>query len=181
MTTGEQMSGLKRAWLWLAILGAVSLIGGVLALLNPFAATLAAVLLAGWTFLIIGVVQIIHAFGVRGWPGFLWALLLGLLTAVVGISILANPFAGAITLTTVVAVLFIVIGVIKLMYAFSLRPLSGWVLVALSGIISILLGVMIFSDFPWAASAVLGILLAIELLSNGAFLLVVALGLRKAT
>lgn len=180
MATDAQIGKLKSAWVWLAILGAISLIGGVLALLNPFAATLAAVLLAGWTFLIFGIVQIIQAFGVRGWSGFLWSLLLGALTAVVGISILANPFAGAVTLTTLVAVLFVVIGVVKVMYGASLRPVSGWGLAVLSGIISILLGIMIFADFPWAAATVLGVLLAIELLSNGAFMLFVALGLRKA-
>jgi len=180
MASAEQIRRLRSAWLWLAILGAISLVGGLLALFNPFTATMAAVFLAGWTFLIFGVFQLIQAFGIREWPGFLWSLLLGILTAIVGISILANPFAGAITLTTVVAILFLVLGVVKLMYGFSLRPVSGWGLVLLSGAVSILLGIMIFTNFPWAATTVLGILLAVELLSNGAFLLVLALGLRKA-
>lgn len=171
---------LRSSWIWLAVLGAISLIGGVLALANPFAATLAAVLLAGWTFLIFGILQIIQALGMRGWPGFLWSLLLGVLTAVVGLSLLVNPTAGALSLTMLVAVLFLVLGAVKVMYAFSLRPISGWGFALLSGIISILLGVMIIADYPWSATAVLGILLAIELLSNGIFLLMVAFGLRRA-
>lgn len=180
MATGEQVQRLQSSWIWLAILGAISLVGGILALANPFAATLAAVLLAGWTFILFGVLQVIQAFSIRGWPGFLWSLLLGVLTAVVGVSLLTNPFAGAISLTILVAVLFLVLGVVKVMYGFSLRPVSGWGFAVVSGVISILLAVLIFTNFPASATTILGILLAIELLSNGVFLLIVAFGLRKA-
>ncbi|EKF43663.1 HdeD family acid-resistance protein [Nitratireductor indicus] len=167
------------SWGWLALLGAISLIGGLLALANPFAATLTAALLAAWTFVLFGVVQIIQAFRVRGWSGFLWSLLLGVLTLAVGISILVRPGPGIVSLTVLVAVIFLVLGVVKLMYGFALRPLPGWGWVLASGLISIVLGVMILSDMPWSAAAVLGILLAIELLSNGIFLLLVAFGLRS--
>lgn len=180
MATGEQVQKLKTSWIWLAILGVISLIGGVLALANPFAATFAAVLLAGWTFLLFGILQIVQAFAIRDWPGFLWSLLLGVLTAAVGVSLLGNPLAGALSLTMLVGVLFLVLGVVKVMYAFSLRPVSGWVFALISGLLSILLGIMIFADYPWTATTVLGILLAVELLSNGVFLLMVALGLRNA-
>ncbi|MEQ1955547.1 HdeD family acid-resistance protein [Mesorhizobium sp. CN2-181] len=180
MATGEDVQKLRSSWIWLALLGIISLIGGILALANPFAATMAAVFLAGWTFLLFGVLQIVHAFSTKGWTGFLWSLLLGIITAAVGVSLLTNPTAGAISLTMLVAILFLVLGVVKLMYAFSLRPVSGWIFAALSGVISIVLGLMILSNFPYSAAAVLGILLAIELLSNGVFLLVVALGLRNA-
>lgn len=180
MATAAHVERLRASWVWLAILGAISLVGGILALINPFAATLAAVFLAGWTFLLFGVLQLIQAFRTTGWPGFLWSLLLGLLTVAVGISLLINPTAGALSLTMLVAVLFLVLGVVKILYAFSLRPVPGWGFAALSGAISILLGIMIIADYPWSATAVLGILLAVELLSNGIFLLVVALGLRKA-
>ena len=180
MATGEQVQKLKSSWIWLALLGVISLIGGILALFNPLAATITAVWLAGWTFMLFGVLQIVQSFSTKGWPGFLWSLLLGVLTLAVGVSLLGNPLAGALSLTMLVAILFLVLGVVKLMYAFSLRPVSGWGFAALSGVISIVLGLMILSDFPYSAAAVLGILLAIELLSNGAFLLIVALGLRKA-
>ena len=180
MATTAEVQGLRSSWIWLAILGAISLIGGILALLNPFAATFAAVLLAGWTFILYGALQIIQSFSVRGWGGFLWSLLLGVLTAVVGVSLLANPLGGAISLTILVAVLFLVLGAVKVIYGISLRPVAGWGFAVLSGIISILLAILIFSDFPAAAATILGILLAIELLSNGVFLLFVAFGLRKA-
>lgn len=170
---------LRSAWVWIAILGAISLIGGVLALANPFAATFAAVLLAGWAFLLFGILQVVQAFQMRGWPGFLWTLLFGILTLAVGVALLANPVAGSISLTMLVAILFLVLGAVKVMYSFSLRPIGGWGWVLVSGILSIVLGVIILADFPWSATTVLGILLAVELLSNGIFMLLVALGLRS--
>ena len=103
-----------------------------------------------------------------------------MLTAAVGLSLLTNPVAGALSLTVLVALLFLVLGVVKVFYGFSLRPVSGWILAVLSGVLSIVLGIMILSNFPYAAASVLGILLAIELLSNGVFLLMVAIGLRNA-
>jgi uncharacterized membrane protein HdeD (DUF308 family) len=179
MATAEQVQRLKSSWVWLALLGAISLVGGVFALLNPFAATFAAVLVAGWTFILFGVLQIIQAFSVRAWSGFLWALLLGVLTAAVGVSLLYNPLAGALTLTLLVAILFLVMGVVKVMYGISLRPVRGWGWVVLSGAISLLLGVLILANYPVSAASILGILLAIELISNGVFLLLMSFGLRS--
>jgi len=163
----------------MAILAVISLIGGIWALLNPPAATLAATLIAGWTFLFLGIVQIIQSFQVKDWPGFLWALLFGVLLLLAGLSLVFNPLAGMISLTLLVAALFLATGVVKVVYAFSLRPISGWGWVLVSGIVSIALAVMIMADFPWSAAAVLGILLGVELISNGILFLLIALGLRK--
>ncbi len=171
---------LRSSWVWLALLALISLVGGVLALFNPFAATLAATLMAGWAFAILGVIQLVQAFQVRGWGGFIWSLLFGVLTLVVGVSLIFNPLAGMVSLTLLVAVLFLIMGAIKIMYGFSLRPVAGWGWVLASGILSLALGIMILADFPYSATAVLGILLGIELLSNGVLFLLVALGLRRA-
>lgn len=179
MSTTEHHASFRSSWIWLAILGVISIAGGLLALANPSAATFAAVLLAAWTFLIFGVLQVIQAFQMRGWSGFWWSLAFGVLTFLVGLSLLVNPLAGALSLTVVVAVLFIVVGVVKLIYASRLRPMSGWGWGVASGILSIILGIMIIAGFPWSAATILGILLAIELLSNGVFLLLLAFGLRR--
>lgn len=180
MTNVAHETGLRRSWIWMAVFAVISLIGGVLALLNPFAATLAATLMAGWAFAILGGLQIVQSFQVQGWGGFVWALLFGILTLVVGISLVFNPLAGMVSLTLLVAVLFLAVGVVKIMYSVSLRPVTGWVWVLVSGIVSVVLGIMILADFPWSATAVLGILLGVELISNGVLFLFVALGLRNA-
>lgn len=171
-------SALRASWGWLVALGIISLVGGFLALINPFAATLAAVFLAGWTFLILGVLQIVQAFRVRGWGGFLWALLFGILTLAVGFVLLLDPLAGTFSLTFVVAIIFLFTGVVKAFYAFSVRPTSGWGWALLSAVISVVLGVLILANFPVAAVTVLGVLLAVELISNGVLFLLLGLGMR---
>lgn len=172
-------SRMRSSWVWMALLALVSIIGGILALWNPLAATLTVTLLAGWVFLFLGVVQIVQSFGVSDWTGFIWALLLGIATAAVGIVLLFDPLAGMVSLTILVAVIFFVSGIAKAMFAFSLRPVSGWGWVLASAVVSILLGVMIVANFPWSAVSVLGILLGVELLSTGVLYLFAALGLRK--
>ncbi|MEO3999733.1 HdeD family acid-resistance protein [Mesorhizobium sp. CAU 1732] len=170
---------LRNSWVWMAVLAIISLVGGVLALLNPFAATLAATLMAGWVFSLLGAVQIIQSFRMQGWGGFIWSMLFGVLTLVVGLSLIFDPLAGMVSLTLLVAVLFIATGAVKIMYSFSLRSVSGWGWILFSGIVSLALGVMILADFPFSASSILGILLGVELISNGVLFLFIALGLRR--
>lgn len=179
MTMTVHEEGMRKSWIWMAVLAVISLIGGVLALFNPFAATLAATMMAGWVFALLGIVQIFQACQVQGWGGFIWALLFGLLSLIVGGSLIFNPLAGMISLTLLVAVLFIATGVVKIMYSFSLRPVTGWGWVLFSGLVSLVLGVMILADFPASAASILGILLGVELISNGVLFLFVALGLRN--
>lgn len=179
MTATAHAEKLRKSWVWMALLAVVSLIGGILALVNPFIATLAATLLAGWFFIVLGGLQIIQSFQVQGWGGFLWALLFGILSLVVGISLVFNPLAGMVSLTLLVAVLLLATGATKLFYAFSLRPVTGWGWVLLSAVVSLVLAALIFYNISAAATTVLGIFLAVELISNGVVFLFVALGLRQ--
>ena len=179
MATTVHEAELRKSWIWMAVFAVISLVGGVLALLNPFAATLAATLMAGWAFALLGALQIVQSFQVQGWGGFIWALLFGVLTLFVGGSLIFNPLAGMVSLTLLVAVLFLATGVVKVLYSFSLRPVTGWGWVLLSGLVSVALGIIIIADFQWAVGSILGILLGIELISNGVLFLFVALGLRN--
>lgn len=168
-----------KTWTWMAVLAVICIVGGFLALLNPFGATILAVVLAGWIFLAQGVIQVVHAFRIRDWPGFMWSLGLGVLSLIVGFVLVADPLAGSVSLTFLVAVLFLMTGVAKTMFALALKPASGWVWVLVSGLVSVVLGVMILAGLPASATTILGLLLGIELVSNGVLFLFVALGLRK--
>jgi len=176
--TGNQDNP-KMSWGWMALLAVVSIVGGVIALLNPLLSTLAVTLMAGWAFIFLGVLQVFHSFAVKGWGGFFWALGLGILTFLVGISLVFNPLAGSVSLTILVAAFFLAMGVVKVMYALKLRPTSGWGWVIFSGIVSIVLGLMIMLGLPYSSLSVLGILLGIELISNGVLYGFVAAGLRR--
>ena len=106
----------------------------------------------------------------EGLPGKLLAGLLGVIFLMMGISLLSNPLAGVMSLTLVAAFLFLFGGIAKIIVAFMFGIRSLW-LVALSGALSLLLAFMIFTNFPASALSVLGILLAVELISSGVSLI----------
>ena len=164
-----------RNWVLWLIVGVVSLVGGIFALANPFAATLAVNTLAGWTFIVVGTLQIFTAFQDAGWGARIWAILLGVLAVVLGVNLIGNPLEGSISLTLVVAIMLLVAGTIRIILAFGLfNSTLRWMMI-ISGVLSVILGVMILSNFPQSALVTLGLFLAIELISNGVSLIVLSL------
>ena len=163
---------------WLFIAGCFSLLGGMFALAHPFAASLTAEQIAGWSFIVVGVVAMVSAF--RTPQGFsLGTFLLGLLALLLGLHLVFNPLHGMISLTAATAVLLLVAGSWRIVMAFSLRGYSRMALL-FSGVISLILSVMIFSNFPQSAAVVLGMFLGIELLSNGVSLTALSLAGKRA-
>lgn len=156
---------------WWMIAGVVSILGGVFALLNPMAASVTAVILAGWAFLLIGFLQLAAAFSASGAGNKIILTLLGLLAAFLGWTLLANPLAGMVTLTLAVAALILVQGIVRLVLAFDFKGTSGFWPLILSAGISGLLGLMIMADFPQSATTILGIFLGVDLIFNGLGLL----------
>jgi uncharacterized membrane protein HdeD (DUF308 family) len=167
-------------WILWLLIGAITLLGGIFALLNPFAATLAATTLAAWIFLFTGVLQIVGLFQTDGWGARLWGLILAVAFIWLGITILANPLRGVISLTLVAGIMFVATGIAKVIFAFRIRGSGYFMLTLLSGLVSLALGVMVFTNFPQSAAVVLGVLLAIELIATGITLVSFAFLLRKS-
>jgi uncharacterized membrane protein HdeD (DUF308 family) len=152
----------------LFVIGALAVLAGLYSLIiNPYPASFAAALLAGWSFIILGVLQIIAAFSIEGGGRKLWAFILGAAATLAGIMIVGDPLKGAIALSIVVGVSFILSGIAKMFLGFTIAGGGFRWLLVLSGLLSVILGVIVFSDFPVSAVSVLGILLGIELLLNG--------------
>lgn len=168
-------------WVLCLMAGLVSLTGGIFALFNPLAASLTAEQLTGLLFLVAGALQLFAAF--RGGPGAprLWSGVVGALGLVVGISLLARPFDGLIALTLLAAIFFLVSGFGKLGLSFVLRETPIFWPMLLSGALSALLGIMVLVNFPTSAAMLLGLLLAVELISTGATLSALALQIRRQT
>ena len=166
-------------FLWL-IVGILSVVAGILALTNPFAATLTAELLTAYSFIAIGVLMLLSALRSQGWGARIWTIVIGLLFVVAGVNLVIKPLEGIMTLTAITAAMLIAIGRFRLVLAFS--PIASGVrwIVAIAGVISLALGIMIFANFPESSVYILGIFLAIEHLSNGVSLVFLALDQRKS-
>ena len=168
-----------KPWVLWLLIGIVSVVGGILALMNPFAASITVELFIGYMLIVIGTLIILSAFQDRGWGVRIWALLLGVLVAVVGINLVTNPLQGVLALTLVVAVLLGLLGIIRLVIAFNpLAASACWPLV-FSGVLSLALAAMIFANYPYSSAVVLGLFLAVDLISNGVSLIVLGLARRS--
>lgn len=166
-------------WPWL-VAGIVALAGGILALLNPMAATLAAERIAGVVFLIVGLLQLLDFFSATKWSGRFLSLLLAIVLIVLGLDLLMEPMRGILALTFTVAILFLASGGMKIALAFGSRGTSFFWPVLFSGALSALLGFMILAKFPASAAVALGILLGVDLISAGVSFLAIWVVLRKA-
>ena len=150
--------------LWIGL--AMTLVG-VIAIVFPMISTLVAALLVGWIFLFSGIIMFAGAFSILGTGPFFGALLISLLTTIAGVFLLFNPFAGAMALTIVLAVIFLVQGAFEIAFAFDMRPAHGWVWMLLSGAASVILALVIAVGLPAISAIALGILLGINFLSTG--------------
>jgi uncharacterized membrane protein HdeD (DUF308 family) len=165
--------------LLLILLGVVLGLFGILALVNPLAASIAVTTLVGVAFLIGGVVQLWLAFSDQTDPHRIWTGIVGAVALLAGISLLANPLGGMISLTLLLGVLFLMTGVARLIVAFRLRQTPVFWLLLLSGAASVLLGVLIFGNFAAAATTLLGLLLGVQLLAEGVALIALGLAARN--
>jgi uncharacterized membrane protein HdeD (DUF308 family) len=165
---------------WVAVLlGVVFIAVGIIALGNTVAATMAGTMVIGLCALVAGGFEVAHAFWTKGWGGFLWHILLGLLSLAAGIVLLANPVEGSLVLTYVFGFVLIASGVLRAVLGIRLWKLRGWVLL-LSGTFGILAGVAILAGWPYTGLWVIGFVLGIDFILHGAGWLAVALVRRMA-
>ena len=157
----DMLSTLKKhAGLGMA-LGIVIAIAGVLAVISPMVAGLSVTIAVGVLLLASGVSRLFLAFKMGSFGRGLLVFLLGALTLVVGGYLIARPGMGLATLTLVLAAYLFVEGAFEIAYAFRLRPIKGWGWTVFSGIAALVLGIMIWRQFPvsgmWAVGTIAGI------------------------
>jgi uncharacterized membrane protein HdeD (DUF308 family) len=172
------MDVLQRGWRWLLGLGAFLSALGVLLIVAPAVGTLAVDLLVGWFLMVGGVAQLIHAFMTKAWRGFLLELLSGVLYVLVGILLVFYPMAGVEALTLLLAVFLAVEGLVRIGMALRVRPNQGWRWLLFGGIVTVILALLIWSQWPSSALWVIGLLVGINLLFTGWSLCMVAMAAR---
>jgi uncharacterized membrane protein HdeD (DUF308 family) len=160
---------------WFMSLGIALIALGTMAIIFPLATTIAVKLLLGWIILIGGVLQVVHAFSTQKWSAFFYNLLIGLLYVVGGGWLAFFPLTGIMTLTVMLALLFIIQGSLQAVLSFQLKPRDGWEWILLAGIVAILAGLMLISGLPGTAAWAIGFLAGISLISSGWAYLSIAL------
>ena len=161
--------------------GIALLILGAIAILIPPLATLAVTILFGWLFLVSGVIGLVTTFWMRNAPGFWWALVSAALAILAGGWLLAQPIAGALSLTLILIAFFLIEGIASIFFALDhRRELSGqWGWMLASGIVDLVLSAMLLMGLPSTAVWALGLLVGINMLFGGIALIAMALHARK--
>jgi len=151
---------------WFLIFGIVLIILGSIAIGSAELMTMVSVLLFGWLLIFAGLFEIIHGFARRAWGGFFINLMGGLLYGVTGLLMVSHPGIAAITLTLMIALLFIVAGTFRIFVAFS-TPIQhrGWLI--LNGAISLILGFCIMDSWPVSGLWAIGLFIGIDMIFDG--------------
>jgi uncharacterized membrane protein HdeD (DUF308 family) len=164
--------------LWL---GLAMVLLGLAAIVFPVFSTLVAAILTGWVFLVSGALMLMGSFSIHGTGPFFGGLLFSLLSIAAGVFLLFNPLAGAVALTLLVGVIFMVQGAFELFFAFELRPHPGWGAMVISGLASVVMAILIVATWPAISLIVLGILLGVNFISSGFGYIIVSRALKPAS
>jgi len=157
---------LHRRWGWFLGLGILLIVLGIIALVYTAAATLATLLVLGWLMFFSGIVEAVHAIHARGWRGVLLHVAGGALGVVTGLLVVTHPVADAVALTLLFASFLTVIGTFRLIAAIWLRYRSwGWSF--FDGVITLVLGLLLWAGMPWSGFWFLGLALGIALIMRG--------------
>lgn len=175
--TGIEQGG--KTWRPLLMVGGILSILGVLAVAFPFATGIGVEIALGALFIVGGIAQGVHAFGTRGWTGFLGEAVLGGLYLVAGLAILSNPVLGLATLTLLVGAFFLADGLIELSMGLRVRPETSWIGLLVSGVFSLVLAGLILVGWPATTTWAIGLLVGVNLFTTGIALAAVAMGTRR--
>ena len=174
----DQVEELQKHWIWFLILGIALMVLGLLAIGHAAIATKAVIKVTGLVLLLTGVVQIVTAFWAPKWSGLLVQVLFGILYMVVGSMLAQQPKEAAALITLMMAVFFIVGGIFRIVLALDMQFHNwGWVL--FNGIVTLLLGMMVWSNWPEVSIVVIGIFVGIEILVCGWVWTMMAISVRS--
>lgn len=151
----------------------------MLAVGSPFLAAVAVNVLIAWLVTLAGVVHIILAFHAHGAGSLIWKLLVGLAYLCFGVYLIAHPVLAVASLTLVLASLFLVEGILDIVLFFKMRPLQGSSWVLLDGVITLVLGLMIYLQWPSSSLWAIGTLVGVSMIISGVTRVMLSLAVRK--
>jgi uncharacterized membrane protein HdeD (DUF308 family) len=169
---------IRRHWGLFLALGILMMVLGFIALGHLALVTLVSILLLGWLQLISGVVILAQSVLARRWSGFFLMLLMGLLDLAVGLIFIRHPGEAAAILTAFLAAFLVVGGIFRITGTLTLK-MPNWQWDVLSGTINIILGVLLWIQWPEAGLWFIGLCVGIDLLFRGWSWVMIAVTMRS--
>jgi uncharacterized membrane protein HdeD (DUF308 family) len=166
---------------WSVVWGLLLIVCGMLAVSSPFLAAIAVNGLIAWLIVFSGIVHIALAFHSHGAGSVIWKLLVGIAYLLFGAYLIMHPVIGVVTLTLLLASLFLIEGVLNIILFFKMRGLRGSTWMLIDGVITLLLGLMIYLQWPISSVWAIGILVGVSLILSGVSTVLLSLAVRKGT
>jgi uncharacterized membrane protein HdeD (DUF308 family) len=174
----HELEAIRGNWGWILALGIILIVVGTLAIAMPFAGSLASIVALSALLIMGGIAQLVGAFWTRDWSGFFLSLLMGVLYLVTGVVFLRHPADALAFVTLLLACALMISGLFRiigsLMYRF---PQWGWTL--LGGVINLLLGLYIYTQWPLDSFIILGLFIGIDMIFTGWTWVALALALKN--
>ena len=178
----ELREALAKSWKMLMTAGIISIVLGAIAIIVPPLASVTITLLVGILLLVGAVAYVAEAIS-RGTTGHrIWSAIVAVLYVIAGVWLIINPVSGTITLTWVLAIFFLVIGIFRILVGIQARgqvPNAGWTIV--NGVLAVLIAVLVIANLPSSAAWAIGLLVGIQLLFDGIMMVVAAQQGKKLT
>ncbi len=171
----EVRAGLARSWKALMTVGVLAILIGCVAILVPAVAAVGTAIFIGWILVIAGAFLVAAAFSAHSIGTVVLRLIWAALTVIVGVWLIVEPHNGTLTLTLVLGIYFLFMGLTRTIVAFMARGQQNAGLVGLSGVCGLLIGILILAKFPSSADWAIGLLVGIDLIFAGWTLTSVAL------
>ena len=178
---GTLIDALRENSGWAIAIGILLLIAGILAIGSPFITGLAVTVSVGALLVLSGLGQCFLAFQAGAFGRGLLIFLLGLIAVVAGVYMVSQPVSGLASLTLLLAGYFIVTGILTIITALQLRPASGWGWMLANAIVTLLLGVLIWRQWPLSGTWAVGTLFGVQMLMSGFSLLTTGSAVRQVT
>ncbi len=160
------LEAVRRNWGWFVALGCAEIILGMIAVGSSVAMTIISVIFFGWLLIVGGILSVVHSFWEKRWSGFFIDLVTGILYVVVGFMIVGNPAAVAATLTLMIALFLFMGGIFRIVAALTGHfQHAMWLL--LNGVVTLVLGVMIWQQWPLSGLWVIGMFIGIDMIFYG--------------
>ncbi|HEU5062829.1 MAG TPA: HdeD family acid-resistance protein [Solirubrobacterales bacterium] len=171
----EVREGLSRSWKALMFVGVLAIFVGCVAILVPAVASVGTAIFIGWLLLFVGAILVAAAFSAHSIGTLVLRLIWAILTVIVGLWLIIEPHNGTLTLTLVLGIYFLFMGLTRTTLAFIARGEPNAGLLGLSGVTSLLIGILILAKWPSSADWAIGLLVGIDLIFAGWTLTSVAL------
>jgi uncharacterized membrane protein HdeD (DUF308 family) len=160
--------------------GVLLIVLGMVAVGSPLLAAVAVNVVVAWLIVLAGIAHLMLAFRAHGAGNMIWKLLVGVAYVCFGAYLIMRPLLGVASLTLVLASLFLLEGILDIVLYVKMRPLHGSNWVLLDGIVSLLLGGMIYMQWPSSSAWAIGTLVGVSMIFSGVARVMMSLAVRRA-